>query len=125
MSRPPSTAGRHSARFSATDDCRGDEITDRAAALRIITRIAGDGGVQAFLQCSQPALGDRPGGDLLQNAPGELLRHLRWLEAEAQAVHDEGLVADPLIERYGRQRKRSQGNRLLEVLNELDRSAHE
>ena len=89
------------------------------------TRIVGDDGVQSFLQCRQPALGDRTGGELLQNDPGELLRRLRRLEAEAQSFNDDELVTDPLVERYARPRKKAQGDRVLELLDELDRSAHE
>jgi hypothetical protein len=108
-----------------SDRHRTSEKTDRSECLRIITRLVGDAGAQSFLQCRQPTLGDRTGGELLQNDPDELQRRLRRLEAEAQSFDDDELVTDPLVERYARPRKKAQGDRVLELLNELDRSAHE
>jgi hypothetical protein len=118
MSGPPVMKG-------GIADRRTPEKSDRAEVLRIIARIVGDDGVQSFLQCRQPALGDRTGGELLQNDPGELLRRLKRLEAEAQSFDDDELVTDPLVERYARPRKKAQGDRVLDLLDELDRSAHE
>jgi hypothetical protein len=113
-------------RLATPDERRtSSPATDRSESLRIISRLVGDAGVQSFLKCRQPALGDRTGGELLQHDPGELLKRLRWLEADRQSFHDDELVADPLVERYAQQRKKSQGDRLLELLDELDRSAHE
>jgi hypothetical protein len=101
------------------------QSTERGEALRIIIRMVGDGGVQSFLKSRQPALGDRTGGDLLQNDPCELLKRLRWLEADAQSFHDEELVSDPCVERHAKPLKKSRGNKVLELLDELDRSWHE
>jgi hypothetical protein len=47
------------------------------------------------------------------------------MDAEAQSFHDECLVGDPCVERFARPIKKSQGNRVLDLLDELDRSAHE
>ena len=56
--------------------------TPRSQCLKIIASLVGDAGVQAFMKTSQPDLGDRTGGQMLQDSPSELLRLLRNLEAQ-------------------------------------------
>jgi hypothetical protein len=92
----------------------------RSDCIRIITRLVGEGGLQSFLKSQQPALDDRTGAQLLQNDPEELLRRLKWLDACNDDFDDE-LVGDPDIEHYGRQRRESQANRVLEILDEIER----
>lgn len=92
----------------------------RSDCLRIIMRLVGDGGVESFLKCQQPALGDRTGAELLQDDPVDLLRLLKWLENQNDDF-DEEQVGDPDIEHHGRQRRQSQANRVLEILDELER----
>jgi hypothetical protein len=100
-------ARKHANLGSARSDC-----------IRIIMRIVGEGGVSSFLTSQQPALGDRTGAQLLQDDPMELLRHLKWLEAQNDGF-DEELVGDAGIEHFGRQRRKSQADRVLEILDEI------
>ena len=96
----------------------------RDESIRLIARLVGDAGVQSFLRCRQPALGDRTGADLLQNDPSELLRRLRLIADDHVGFNDD-LVGDPTVERFARPLKKSKGNRVLALLDELDRSEHE
>jgi hypothetical protein len=96
----------------------------RCDCIHIIRRLVGEGGVQPFLTSQQPALGDRTGAQLLQNDPEELLRCLKWLDAGDDGFDDE-LVGDPGIEDFGRQRGKSQADRVFEILDELGRHGHD
>jgi hypothetical protein len=91
----------------------------RSDCLRIIIRLVGEGGVASFLKSQQPALGDRTGAQLLQDDPVDLRRRLKWLEAQNDGF-DEELVGDPDIEHYSRQRRKSQADRVLDILDELE-----
>lgn len=106
------------------DELRKNSGTARDECLRSVVRLVGEGGVPAFLQTRQPALGDRSGAELLQNDPGELLRHLQALESLCEAFDDE-LVWGPAVERFAKQRKKSQGSRVLDIVDQLDRSGYE
>ena len=92
----------------------------RSNCIRIITRLVGGGGVQAFLKCQQPALSDHTGAQLLQNEPGELLKRLRWLEAEAQSGHDEAL-SDPICDRIPQAAPKHKIRGVLGILDQLDK----
>jgi hypothetical protein len=118
-----SIRGRHpEATARATTDqarIRAHLASTRSDCLRIIIRLVGEGGVASFLKSQQPALDDSTGAQLLQNDPVDLLRRLKWLEAQNDGF-DEELVGDPDIEHYGRQRRKSQANRVLDILDELE-----
>jgi hypothetical protein len=113
-------------RPKASDRDTNDQARNRAHlgstrndCLRIIMRLVGEGGVPSFLSSQQPALGDCTGAELLQNDPIELLRCLKWLEAQNDGF-DEELVGDPDIKHFGRRRRKSQADRVLEILDELE-----
>jgi hypothetical protein len=95
--------------------------TDR---IRIIMRLIGKVGGQSFLKCPSPALGDRTVAQLLQDYPMELPRRLKWLDALNDDFYDE-LISDPDIEHFGGQHRKSQADRVLEILDELERGGHE
>lgn len=118
-----SIRGRHpeATARATTDQARKHAhlANTRSDCLRIIMRLVGEGGVPSFLKSQQPALGDRTGAQLLQDDPMELLRRLKWLDAQNDGF-DEELVGDPDIEHYGRQRRKSQADRVLDILDELE-----
>jgi hypothetical protein len=63
--------------------CENDRLLRRqqAECLSILNRFLGSpAAVQHFLTICQPALEDRTGRELLQQAPAELLRRLRHAE---------------------------------------------
>ncbi len=123
-----SIRGRHpEATARATTDqarIRAHLASTRSDCLRIIIRLVGEGGVSSFLSSQQPALGDRTGAQLLQDDPMELLRRMKWLDARNDDFDDE-LVGDPDIEDFGRQRRKSQADRVLEILDEIGRHGHD
>lgn len=96
----------------------------RSDCIRMMIRLVGEGGMQSFLKSQQPALGDRTGAELLQHDPMDLLRRLKWLDAKTDDF-DAELVGDPDIEHFGRRRRESQANRVLAILDDLERSGHE
>jgi hypothetical protein len=118
-----SIEGRHpEATARATNDQARNRAhlgSTRCDCLRIIMRLVGEGGVPSFLKGQQPALGDRTGAQLLQDDPVDLLGRLKWLEAQNDDFDDE-LVGDPDIEHFGRRRRKSQADRVLEILDELE-----
>ena len=61
---------------------KAESKTPRSECIKAIERLAGPAGFQAFLKTSQPDLGDRTGGQMLQDSPSELLRLLRNLDAQ-------------------------------------------
>jgi hypothetical protein len=108
----------------AQDELRKNSGTSREECLRLVVGFVGESGVPAFLQARQSALGDRTGAELLHNDSRELLRRLQALEFSSETFDDE-LVGDPAVERFAKQWKRSQGNRVLDILDGLDRIDHE
>jgi hypothetical protein len=96
----------------------------RSDCIRMMIRLVGEGGLQSLLKSQQPALGDRTAAELLQHDPMELARRLKLLDAKTDDF-DEELVGDPNIEHFGRRRRESQVNRVLAILDELERSGHE
>lgn len=90
----------------------------RRDCIQIITRHAGEGGLQPFLTSQQSALGDRTGAQLLMNDPEELLRRLKWLDV-GTAGFDDDLLEDPNIEDFGQQHGKSEADRVFEILDEI------
>jgi len=87
-------------------------------------RLIGKVGEQSFLIRPQPALGDRTVAQLLQDYPMELPRRPKWLDALNDDFYDE-LISDPDFEHFGGQHRKSQADRVLEILDELERGSHE
>lgn len=89
----------------------------RARCVRKIVGLVGEGGLQAFLAAPQPALDDRTGVALLQNAPRELLRRLEALEAEREAAP---LDIDPVaLDRPPAMKSGRETARVLRILDQL------
>lgn len=53
---------------------------DRAECMKLIDRLVGTGGREAFLATPQPAIEDQTGRELLDECPLELLARLREIE---------------------------------------------
>ncbi len=68
--------------FESKNGIKEKSKTPRNECIKAIERLAGPAGVQAFLKTSQPDLGDRTGGQMLQDSPSELLQLLRSFEAQ-------------------------------------------
>jgi hypothetical protein len=100
----------------------GEEMKLETIRSKCISRIVahvGQGGLKAFLRERQPALDDMTGGELLQSYPEELLRRLDELDR----AEDE-LAADPIIDRAPQTRAKHKTNRVLSILDELDRNSN-
>lgn len=91
--------------------------TIRSKCVSKIIAHVGEGGLQAFLRERQPALEDRTGGELLQRDPHELLRRLDELDR----IDDEPEFDPLLADRPPVRRKKGEADRVLAILDELNR----
>ena len=105
------------------NEIKAESKTPRSQCLKIIASLVGDAGIQAFLKTSQPDLGDRTGGQMLQDSPSELLQLLNAREAQNDfddELIDELTVVDPYAGDPPNRRSDKELGRLLDLLDSLD-----